>query len=248
MPQPEGPWGRKARQGLTSQQQLLIGVAVALAGALLIWKLAEAFPDALQSDWDKFRLINLIGFIALLSASIVLGRRFRTRDAIRNIAIWCAVFAALGLGYTFSGELGWLGDRVRGELFPGTPVSSGPHEMAVNASEGGSYYVDGTINGAPAHFAIDTGASGIVLSPDDAARAGIDVAHLDYSLPVETAHGASFNATARVDRLVVGNFELHDVEVEINKLPMGSSLLGMTFLKRLDSFGVEKGRFVMRWH
>ena len=248
MPQPEGPWGRKASPGLTGGQRMLIWFAVALAGALLIWKLAEAFPDALQSDWDKVRLINLVGFIALLSASLVLGRRFRTRDTIRNIAIWCAVFAALGLGYTFSGELGALGDRVRGELFPGTPVSTGPREMTISASEGGGYYVDGTINGAPARFAIDTGASGIVLSPEDAARAGIDVAHLDYSLPVETAHGASFNASARVDRLVVGQIELHDVEVEINKSSMGSSLLGMTFLKRLDSFGVENGRFVMRWH
>ncbi|HUO92173.1 MAG TPA: TIGR02281 family clan AA aspartic protease [Rhizomicrobium sp.] len=120
--------------------------------------------------------------------------------------------------------------------------------MSIAASEDGSYYVDGTINGAPARFAIDTGASDIVLSPEDAARAGIDVAHLDYSLPTETAHGTGFSASTRIDRLVVGQIELHDVAVEINKSPMAESLLGLAFLKRLDFFGVQNRRFVMRWH
>lgn len=226
---------------------MLVWLAVALAGALLIWKLAEAFPDALQSDWDKMRLINLIGFLMLLSVGIVMGRRFRTRDTIRNIAIWCAVFAVLGIGFTFRNELSRFGDRVRGELFPGTPVATGSHELAIAASEDGSYYVDGTVNGAPAHFMIDTGASGIVLSPADARRAGIDIAALDYSLPAETAHGVGFAASTRVDRLVIGGIELDDVQVEVNKSAMSSSLLGMTFLKRLDSFGVRDGRFVMRW-
>src|SRR5271170_8035809 len=136
MPQTDGPWGRKSRPVLTNEpRRLLIWIVLALAGALAIWKLSEMFPGALVTDWDKFRLINLIAFIALLSASIVMGRRFRTRDTLRNVAIWCAVFAVLGIGYTFRNELSAIGERVRGELIPSYAVASGPHETTLTANE-----------------------------------------------------------------------------------------------------------------
>jgi aspartyl protease family protein len=249
MPQPDGPWGRKPRSVTTGNQyRLVIWIALAFAGALAIWKLSVLFPSALAGDWDKFRLINLIAFAVLLSAGVVMGRRFRTRDALRNIAIWCAVFAVLGIGYTFRNELSDIGARVRGELIPSYAAATGPHEMTLMASDDGSFYVEGEINGAPAHFVIDTGATDIVLTPGDAQRAGIDVAGLDYSRPAETAHGLGWGAPAHVARLVVGNLELRDLPVTVNKSPMSSSLLGIAFLKRLDSFEVRNGRLTLHWH
>ena len=70
-----------------------------------------------------------------------MGRRFRTRDTFRNIAIWCAVFVVLGIGYTFRGELAAIGDRVRGELIPSYAVATGPHAMTLTANEDGGFYV-----------------------------------------------------------------------------------------------------------
>ena len=224
-----------------------IWIAVVLAGALGLWKLSTLFPGALSSSWDQARFINLVGFFLILSASVIMGRRFRTRDTFRNIAIWCAVFAVLGIGYTFRGELAAIGDRVRGELIPSYAVATGPHAMTLTANEDGGFYVEGEVNGAPAHFMIDTGATEIVLSPADARHAGIDVAGLDYSRPSETANGAGWGAPAHLARLVVGNIELDDVPVTVNKAPMDSSLLGQAFLKRLESFEVRNGRLTLRW-
>ena len=248
MPQTDGPWGRKPNPVVTGdQQRFLVWIAVALAGGLGLWKLSTLFPNALSSSLDQARFISLLGFLALLSAGVVLGRRFRTRDTLRNVAIWCAVFGVLGVGYTFRGELSAIGDRVRGELIPSYAVESGPHAMTLTASEGGGFYVEGEINGAPAHFMIDTGATSIVLSPADAKRAGIDVDALDYSEPSQTANGAGWGAPARVARLVVGNIELDDVPVMVNKAPMDSSLLGQAFLKRLDSYDVRDGHLTLHW-
>jgi aspartyl protease family protein len=248
MPQTDGPWGRKPQFVPTSgQRRLLIGIALALAAALAIWKLSELFPGALASDWDKFRLINLIAFLALLSAGIVMGRRFRTRDTLRNVGIWCAIFAMLGIGYTFRNELSAVGTRVRGELIPSYAVQTAPHEMTITENENGGFYVEGKVNGAPAHFAIDTGATDIVLSPADAQRAGIDIAGLDYSSPSETANGAGWGARIHLARLVVGAIEFDDVPVTVNKAPMSASLLGQAFLKRLESFNVRNGRLTLRW-
>ncbi|HTW36296.1 MAG TPA: TIGR02281 family clan AA aspartic protease [Rhizomicrobium sp.] len=249
MPQTDGPWGRKPNPVTTGdQRRFYFWIAVAIVGALVLWKLSTLFPGALATDWDKFRLINLIGFLILLSAGIVMGRRFRTRDTLRNLAIWCAAFAVLGIGYTFRNELSAIGERVRGELIPSYAVATGPHEMTLTAGEDGGFYVDGEVNGAPAHFMIDTGATDIVLSPADAQRAGIDIAALDYSRPSQTANGAGWGAPAHVARLVVGGIELDDVPVTVNKAPMDSSLLGQAFLRRLDSFEARNGRLTLRWH
>jgi aspartyl protease family protein len=247
MPQTDGPWGRKPNP-VVRQQQFYIWIAVVLVGALGLWKLSTLFPGALSSSWDQFRLINLIGFLILLSASLTMSRRFRGRDTVRNIAIWCAVFAGLGIGYSFRNELSAIGERVRGELIPSYAVASGPHALTLTASEDGSFYVEGRANGAPVHFAIDTGATDIVLAPADAKRAGIDVAGLDYSRPSETANGVGWSAPAHLARLVVGDIELDDVAVTVNKAPMNASLLGQAFLKRLDSFDVRNGRLTLHWH
>ena len=249
MPQTDGPWGRKPNPVATGgQYRFYIWIAVVLAGALGLWKLSTLFPAALSSSWDQVQLLNLIGILLIVSSGLILGRRFRSRDTIRNIAIWCAVFAVLGIGYTFRNELSAVGERVRGELIPSYAVASGAHEMSLMASDDGSFYVEGQVNGAAAHFMIDTGATDIVLSPADAQHAGMDITGLDYSRPSATANGAGWGAHAHLARLVIGNIELDDVPVIVNKAPMDSSLLGQAFLKRLDSFEVRNGRLTLHWH
>lgn len=248
MPQTEGPWGRKPSPVVTgSQQRLLIWIALILGGGLALWELSRLFPEAISSDWDQAGLIQTIGFLLLLSASVAFGRRYAAKETFRNIALWSGVFAVLVLIYSYRGELQSIGERIRSEAIPGYPVVTGAHEMTISASEDGGFYVEGEINHAPAHFLIDTGATDIVLSPAAAERAGIDIASLNYTNHVETAHGVGLGASARLDRLVVGNVELHDVPVSINKSPMSSSLLGLAFLKRLQSFEVRGGRLTLRW-
>jgi len=249
MPRTEGPWGRKPSPLTTSQQQrFLILFALILGGGLALWELSRLFPEAISSDWDQVRLINLIAFLLLLSASVAFGRRFTAKETFRNIGLWCGVFAVLGVIFAYRDELQGVGNRIRSELIPGYAVATGAHEMTISASEGGSFYVEGEINNAPAHFLIDTGATNIVLSPAAAERAGIDVASLSYTSRFETAHGVGWGASTVLSRLVVGPIELHDVPVSINKSPMDSSLLGLAFLKQLDSFEVRGGRLTLRWH
>jgi len=52
---------------------------------------------------------------------------------------------------------------------------------------------------------------------------------------------------ATVSSLTVGPISLSDVPVSINQAPMDSSLLGMTFLRRLKSFSVRNHRLYLRW-
>jgi aspartyl protease family protein len=96
-------------------------------------------------------------------------------------------------------------------------------------------------------FAIDTGANGVVLSPADAARAGIDADSLKFGLPSETANGVGYVAPVTLSSLTVGQIRLANLPAAVVKTPMSTSLLGMAFLKRLESFEVKGDRLTLRW-
>jgi aspartyl protease family protein len=119
--------------------------------------------------------------------------------------------------------------------------------MTVTAEGNGNFYVLGSVNGAPVRFLIDTGATDIVLSPSDAGRLGVDTAALVYGREAETANGAGYGASFKADSLTVGQVALTDVPMVINQAPMSASLLGVAFLKRLDSFEVRGRRMYLRW-
>ena len=163
------------------QRRLLIWIALILGGGLALWELARLFPEAISADMDQARLIQAIAFLLLVSSSVVFGRRFAAKEAGRNIALWCGVFAVLGLIYTYRNEL----QNIQAiEYGPNSSpdIRSQPVRIEeISASEGGGFYVEGKINNAPAHFLIDTGATDIVLSPADAKRAGIDLAGLELT-------------------------------------------------------------------
>ncbi len=95
---------------------------------------------------------------------------------------------------------------------------------------------------------MDTGASETVLSPADAARVGIDLAALTFDRASETANGVGYGAAFQADSLSVGAITFRDMPIMINQAPMSSSLLGMTFLRRLESFQVKGDRLLMKAH
>ena len=137
--------------------------------------------------------------------------------------------------------------RLRSAVIPGYPLESGSHEMVLSEGEGGSYFVYGDVNGTRVRFLIDTGASDIVLSPSDADRIGIDRSSLDFGGRYETANGIGHGAHFVVDRLAVGNILMSDIPVSINQAGMSSSLLGMTFLRRLKSFRFSQHKLYLNW-
>ena len=55
-----------------------------------------------------------------------------------------------------------------------------------------------------------------------------------------------YGAQITVDRLAVGSIELTELPVVVNKAPMTSSLLGMTFLGRLESFQVRGHKLYLK--
>ena len=96
-------------------------------------------------------------------------------------------------------------------------------------------------------FLIDTGASWVTLSKAEAERAGIETEWLDYDLRMQTANGVVRAARIELEEMRIGEMELRDVTATVNDSPMGISLLGMSFLERLDGYEVRDETLTLRW-
>ena len=94
---------------------------------------------------------------------------------------------------------------------------------------------------------LDTGASAVVLTHDAARAAGLPLEMLNYSVQVDTANGRARAAAVTIDRLVVGDIVERSVPALIAQPgQLRTSLLGMSFLNRLESWEVRGDRLMMR--
>ena len=75
----------------------------------------------------------------------------------------------------------------------------------------GQYSIAGAVNGTPVRFVIDTGASDVVLSPDDARRIGLDLNTLKFDHPYSTANGVGSGADYKAATLRAGAAQFSDV-------------------------------------
>jgi aspartyl protease family protein len=112
----------------------------------------------------------------------------------------------------------------------------------LNASAGGHYITTADINGTSIRVLVDTGATAVALSYEDAQSAGLRPNTLDYNVPVSTANGVTNAARVKLRKVEIDNVRVTDVDGLV--LPEGAmqgTLLGMSFLGRLQSFKVEDG-------
>jgi aspartyl protease family protein len=230
-----------------SPRALAIWLGLIGVGAVTFFALSALFPRQL-SGVDRADALSLLGLLALVASGLVFARRMKLGEVARNIAIWTGVLAVALVGYTFRGDLVNAFNQVQSELIPAYAVSHAPHSLTVSASDDGGFYIMGSVNGAPVRFAIDTGANGVLLSPADAQAAGVDLSKLNFNAPSETANGVGFSAPYTAPSLKVGPITLTNLEVAVDKTPMSTSLLGMAFLRRLDSFEVHGDQLTLKWH
>jgi aspartyl protease family protein len=186
-------------------------------------------------------------FAVVLAASLIHRYRGRFGAALRDIAIWVLLAAGLLTIYAYRDALAPIGERIMAELSPGKVVTSAPGVAEVVRRRGGDFVIEARANGRPLLFVFDTGASSVVLRAEDARRIGIDVSKLAYLSVVSTANGVARAAETTIDSLSVGTITQRRVRALVAQPgALMQSLLGQSFLGKLDSYSVEKDRLVLR--
>lgn len=176
------------------------------------------------------------------------------------IIILCGIFAALmPSGDKASPLSNQVGGTFSAESTPHEPRRSSSYGASATASRGiasgqgitldrapdGHFYADAKVNGMTVHFMVDTGATGVALSAEDAQRVGLPFFANEFTAVGRGASGEVRGKLVTLDRVALGGKSVSNVSGAILE---GSemSLLGQSFLGQMGSIEIKGDRMVIR--
>jgi aspartyl protease family protein len=226
-------------------QRLLFWILLAVLAGVLVLVAQNDKALAGLSQIDLSSLAVKIVLVVVIGAFALTLFRERFATALQSALIWVVIALLLAVGYTYRLELQDVSDRVLAEFVPGHVATRG-HTVEI-VRTGGSFSIGAQVNGARIPMALDTGASSVVLTQEAAKAAGLPLEMLAYTVNVETANGRARAAPVTLERLAVGGIVERAVPALIAQPgQLHTSLLGMSFLNRLESWEVRGDQLLMR--
>jgi aspartyl protease family protein len=109
----------------------------------------------------------------------------------------------------------------------------------------GHFYADVMVNDHVLNFIVDTGATTIALTEDDARRLGLNFSPVEYTVIGKGAGGEVRGKLVTLHHVAMGQKEAWDVEAVI--IEGGTmSLLGQNFLGQIGSVSISGDKMVLR--
>ncbi len=125
-------------------------------------------------------------------------------------------------------------------------LSTEPGEASIAKSSDGHFWANAEVDGHPIRFLVDTGATAVALTSDDARNLGLDPSSLQYQYTVMTANGPAKAAQVKLGVISVGRAQVSDVDAFVIDRGLETSLLGMSYLGRLARFEATPDALVLR--
>ena len=118
-------------------------------------------------------------------------------------------------------------------------------ETRVELAPDGHYWLNAEVNGVPARFLVDTGATLTAISADTAERAGLEQRRDRLPVTMTTANGTITVPTTTVDEIRFGNVAAFGLDAVIAPNIGETNVVGMNLLSRLAQWRVEQGTLVL---
>ena len=118
-------------------------------------------------------------------------------------------------------------------------------ETRVKLSPDGHFWLRAEINGQPANFLVDTGATLTAVSTDTAEAAGLKAREAGLPVRMQTANGAVAADLTTIDELRFGNVAARGLDAIIAPGLGSTNVLGMNLLSRLASWRVEGDTMIL---
>ncbi len=190
----------------------------------------------MDSD-EVARLAYLILLALAVGGWFIVEQRQNLGRMVKQAAVWGMIFigavAAVGL---------W--SDIRDDVIPRQAIV-GTGIIEVPRRFDGHYYLTLQLNDVNVEFIVDTGATDVVLTMDDARRIGVDPDNLAFSGQANTANGVVRTAFTRVDEVRLGDIVDRNLSVSINGGEMDGSLLGMSYLRRFESIEIRGDKLIL---
>ena len=160
--------------------------------------------------------------------------------------------AVMALAVASALTTAWWMDQagLRGQAQAATPVpvstpAAGTPAQVLKAADG-HYWADALIEGRAVRVMVDTGASVVALTREDAARLGLQLEPSDFSATVTTASGPVRAAPVQLSTVAVSGARVDRVEALVVEAGLPHSLLGMSYLGRLSAFTATPAALTLR--
>jgi aspartyl protease family protein len=178
------------------------------------------------------------------------------RSFFGELASWAAAAVVLGLGVAHYDTLRTSLSETLGVAATSAPQNESQSEPTEQTSRGGTeelkaaadghYYAEAEVNGRALDVMVDTGASMVALTYEDAERAGLSLRPSDFTSRVNTANGIAAVAPVILDRVTIGRVTVRNVRAAVcERGRLNKTLLGMSFLSRLDRVDITQGRLTL---
>ena len=191
---------------------------------------------------DNANLDSLI-YLTILGAAIfgwfIAENRRGLGKVARMMLAWGLIFVA------FIGAYG-LWEDIENDLVPRQSVMEDGSAITIPRGHDGHFHLTLEINGTSVDFLVDTGATDIVLTLEDAERVGLDPANLAFLGRARTANGEVRTAFAQLDRISLGPMTHENIPASVNAGEMEGSLLGMRYLSLFDRIEISGNEMVLR--
>jgi aspartyl protease family protein len=185
------------------------------------------------------------------------------RNAVSEAISWTAAAAIIAGGLVYHEEIKTGLYLAIGTPLAGVADTREPHTAQTRAADrassassttvelkakrNGHFLTEASVNGRSIEVMVDTGASIVALTYEDAERAGIYVKPSDFTHRVSTANGVAKVAPVMLDRVQIGEILVRDVRATVSEPgKLNSTLLGMTFLGRLSRTEMRQGTLILQ--
>lgn len=188
-----------------------------------------------QGEWNN--LIYSIILLTMLISSLFIRSTTDINKKLKNLSIWLFIIFLIVILYN---------NRFLFKNFiPYNAYDTGNNELKILKSNDNHFHISIDINGKKVLFLIDTGATTTTLTLKDARRVGIDTEKLSFDVPLNTANGLSFAASAEITDIQIGNFTIDSMWILVSKDLDGESLLGMNFLNKLRGYDIRQDQMTL---
>lgn len=126
-----------------------------------------------------------------------------------------------------------------------SPPAAGNNGSVVLDRRQGHYFADASVNGNSIDFLVDTGASMVALSEDDARKAGIDFNPSRYGVIGSGASGPVRGQIILIDSISLQGKRVTNVRGAVLE-GADMSLLGQSFLNEMQSIEMRDGKMIIR--
>jgi aspartyl protease family protein len=188
---------------------------------------------------DFPRLVYLVILLTAVVGWLIAENRNSLGKTARSLIVWGLIFIGVMAGYGLWGD-------IRNDITPQQSVLEGGTGITVPRAQDGHFHLTLQINDIPVEFLVDTGATDIVLTRQDAERVGLDPDTMPFLGRARTANGVVETAYGSVDSVSLGPFRFNDVAVAVNAGDMAGSLLGMSFLSRFSRLEISGNRLLLK--